>query len=458
MHDLRKKVFESSKTVSRKARSRQQSAQPSPANSRPGSRAPSRQVSEEEYSSDSDWEDSLTNSVANSEEGDEASPVSRSEVLHNHIVDLLDQKRSSMQDREGKLTAYTNLIRHHPNATEEIEQQINDLIPALLRGVRGRGTTLETINAIKALTVTILTTELETAHDRVYPTLKGICENSDDESVKVAAIKAMGIATMCGGGSATAAEELMEFLLEIVESDGHAIDAGDNGPVVAAALTAWGFVASNIDDLEEQSTRALEAFTEQLDSTDVDVQVAAGADIALLLEVAREYEEEMGEAWNMRYDQDKLLQHLTALTRESSKSISKKDRRHLHTSFNSVVTSLEHGKGPGYSTARRFATNPHTGGNKAEFRDDYQEYGYREKLRIQNISIIIDSWSLSARVGMLRSILGSGLANHYMDNPVVRGLLHGAQTEYIQPSTVQRKSKSDRSSRSGKKAQRDNGF
>ncbi|KAI5861138.1 interferon-related developmental regulator-domain-containing protein [Durotheca rogersii] len=457
MHDLRKKVFESNKTISRKARSRQQSGQGSPASSRAGSRAPSLQPSDDEHSSDTDWDDGLTVSVANSEYSDDTPPASRSEALHNHIVDLLDQKRSSVQDREVKLAAYAHMLRHHPNAAvDEINQQINDLIPLFLKAARGFITSLETVNAIKALTVTILSTELETAYGRVYPTLKGICQDLDDESVKVAAIRAMSVATMCGGGGTAEAEELMEFLLDIVETDGHVIEAGDSGPVVAAALDAWGFVASNIDDLEEESTRALEAFSEQLNSTDVDVQVAAGSNIALLLEAARVYEDETGEAWNMRYDQDQLLSQLAALTKESSKSISKKDRRHLHTSFNSVITSLQHGKGPGYSTARRLATNPHTGGNKTDFRADFQEYGYREKLRIQNITILIDTWSLSARVRMLKSVLGSGLANHYTDNQVVKGLLSGAHAEYTQ-SSAQKKNRGDKSSEGGKRPSRGKG-
>ncbi|KAI2625683.1 interferon-related developmental regulator-domain-containing protein [Hypoxylon sp. NC1633] len=436
MPDLRKKIFESGKTVSRKARSRQQSAQASPASSRGGSRAPSTHASDEEDLSDYECEDSLTSSIVNSEDGDEANAnlKSPSEVLHGHIVDLLDQKRDSGQDREGKLTAYTELIRHHPSA-DEVKGQMGEIIPTLLKTVRGRTTPQGVLWALKALMLTTLTTGAENIHDLVYPTLKAICQDSDfdehNEAIKMAAIKAMSISTMCGGGSVAAAEEFLEFLIEIIESDGHVIDAGDIGPVVAAALNAWGFVASGLDDLEEESTEALDAFTEQLESIDVDVQVAAGSNIALLLEAAREYEEETGETWNMRYDQDGLLRRLTALTRESSKSISKKERRQLHASFNSVVTSVEHGKGPGYSTARRHASNPHTGGNKADFREEYQEYGYRQKLRIQNISIVIDSWSLSARLEMLKSVLGSGLANHYLNNPVVRDLLSGARTEYL---------------------------
>ncbi|GAP89520.1 putative ifrd domain-containing protein [Rosellinia necatrix] len=434
MHDLRKKILlESGKTMSRKARSRPESlgASPngSPAPSRGASRVTSRYASEEEDLTDTEYEDSLTNSIFGSDDGDEPL-VSWTERLGDRIVELLDRKRSSTKGREACLIAYTHLIRHH-YAEEHIEPQLNELIPALLKSIRGSGNTDETISAVKALTMTILSTESENFYDRAYPSLKGLCQDSAEESLKVEAIEAMSIITMCGGGSVVAAEELLEFLVEIVESDGHSIGAGDNGPVVSAALRAWGFVASNLEDLHDQSDQALEVFTEQLDSTEVSVQVAAGVNIALIFEAAREYEEETEEAWDLQYDQHKLVQRMTALVRESSKSVSKKDRKHLHASFNSVLTSLEHGKGPGYSTARRMASNPHTGGTKADFSEEYREYGYREKIRIHNINMIIDTWSLSARVEMLRSVLGAGLAIHYMANPVVKDLLSSAQVEFV---------------------------
>ncbi|KAI3326775.1 interferon-related developmental regulator-domain-containing protein [Xylariaceae sp. AK1471] len=434
MRDLRKKILlESGKTVSKKARSRPDSlgASPnsSPIPSRAASRINSRYASEEEDLTDSEYEDSLTNSVINSDDGDE--PVaSWTERLRDRIAELLDRKRSSAKGRETCLSAYTHIIRHH-YAEEQIESQLNELVPALLKSIRAGSNADETLSAVRALTMTILSTESETFYDRVYPGLKGLSQDSGEESLKVEAIEAMSIVTMCGGGSVTDAEELLDFLVEIVESDGHSVEAGDNAPVVSAALTAWGFVASNLDDLQEQSGQALEAFTEQLDSTHVDVQVAAGMNIALIFEAAREYEDETEEAWNLQYDQHKLVQRMTALVRESSKSVSKKDRKHLHASFNSVLTSLEHGKGPGYSTARRMTSNPHTGGTKTDFNEEYREYGYREKIRIHNISMTIDTWSLSARVEMLRSVLGAGLAIHYMENPVVKDLLSSAQVEFV---------------------------
>ncbi|KAJ8130142.1 hypothetical protein O1611_g3488 [Lasiodiplodia mahajangana] len=444
MRDLRKKILlESGKTVSRKARSRPDSlgASPnsSPTPSRGASRLNSRYASEEEDLTDSEYEDSLTNSVANSDDGNE--PVATwTERLGDRIAELLDRKRSSAKGRETCLSAYTHIIRHH-HAEEQLAPQLNELVPALLKSIRGGSNMEETLSAVKALTMTILSTESEDFYDRVYPSLKSLCQDSAEEALKVQAIEAMSIATMCGGGSMVAAEELLDFLVDIVESDGHSVEAGDNGPVVSAALTAWGFVASNLDDLQGQSDLALEVFTEQLDSTDVDVQIAAGSNIALIFEAAREYEDETDEAWDLQYDQHKLVQRMTALVRESSKSVSKKDRKQLHASFNSVLTSLEHGKGPGYSTARRMASNPHTGGSKTDFGEEYREYGYREKIRIHNISMVIDTWSLSARVETLRSVLGAGLAVHYLENPVVKDLLSSAQVEFV--STPKKGSRGD---------------
>ncbi|KAI1113945.1 interferon-related developmental regulator-domain-containing protein [Nemania sp. NC0429] len=435
MRDLRKKILlESGKTVSRKARSRPDSLGASPSNSptpsRGASRLNSRYASEEEDNlSDSEYEDSLTNSIANSDDGDE--PVTTwTERLGDRIAELLDRKRSSAKGREACLSAYTHIIRHH-YAEEQLEPQLGELVPALLKSIRGGSSMDETLSAVKALTMTILSTESDNFYDHVYPSLKGLCQDSGEELLKTQAIEAMGIVTMCGGGSVVAAEELLDFLVEIVESDGDSVGAGDNGPVVAAALNAWGFVASNLEDIQGQSEQALEAFTEQLDSTDVDVQVAAGGNIAFIFEAAREYNDETEETWDLQYDQHRLVQRMTALVRESSKTVSKKDRKHLHASFNSVLTSLEHGKGPGYSTARRMASNPHTGGTRMDFDEEYREYGYREKVRIHNISMVIDTWSLSARVNMLRSVLGGGLAIHYMENPLVKDLLSSAQVEFV---------------------------
>jgi ABC-type Zn2+ transport system substrate-binding protein/surface adhesin len=84
----------------------------------------------------------------------------------------------------------------------------------------------------------------------------------------------------------------MSLFFEIIESDGASIDAPDEGNVVIAALEEWGLLATEIEDLEEETEAAMEAFVEQLDSADSGVQIAAGENIALLYEKSLTPQEE----------------------------------------------------------------------------------------------------------------------------------------------------------------------
>ncbi|KAH7025780.1 interferon-related developmental regulator-domain-containing protein [Microdochium trichocladiopsis] len=428
MHDLRKKaLLESGKTMSRKARSRPESAlhspMVSPTPSRGGSRAPSRYASEDEANSSSDNEQSVASSYQLSDgsdeyqDGDDDATAAQpwDERLKDNIVGLLDRKRSSAAVRETMLSGYCHLLRHN-YAEGRLDGQINDLLPIIMRSIRGGSTTEESVLALKALQITTISMESDFIYGRTFQHLKGVCEDSGEEIVKTESIIAMSVATMCGGGDDHDAESLLTFLTDIVASDGASIDAPDNGPVVTTALVAWGFVASQLDDLQSPASEAMDAFIEQLDSTDVDVQIAAGFNIALICESLREYEQENGEVWSLDYNKPQLINRMRLLTKESSKLISKKNRKQLHQSFKSVVTSLERGKGPGYSTA---------------LDENEREFGYREKLRFQNISLTIDSWALSVRIEMLTKVLRGGLATHYTNNPVVKDLLDEAEAEAL---------------------------
>ncbi|KAK6080410.1 hypothetical protein SCUP234_03378 [Seiridium cupressi] len=453
MRDLRKKILlESGKTVSKKARSRPDSnfgstthsPSSSPAGSRQASRAPSRYASEDELSDD-DLNDSLTDSIVASEDGEET--ISDwTDKLKDCINEILDRKRSSTQGRERYFAGYTHLARHH-FADTMIENQLHELVPAMLKSIRGGRNTEETVGALKALQMTTFTTQSESIYDQAYSILKSAAEGSDEEAIKVEALYTMAVVTIFGGGAEVAAQELMDFAVEIVESDGHSIEAGDNGPVVTAALAIWGFLASHVDDLEQQSEEALEAFTEQLDSSDADVQIAAGTNIALIFEAIRLFNEQaedehdhkqeelrleakqkgeryIPESYNpfdLQYNQHQLVQQMTELAGRSSKSVSRKDRRQLHTTFNSILKSLELGKGPGYSEAGRIARESDRGGARVYAAEKvFTEFGYRNTVKGDDgRTLTIDSWSLSIRVDFLKRILGGGFTTHWSYNPAV---------------------------------------
>ena len=366
--------------------------------------------------------------------------------LRDRVAELQDRKRSSMQGREASLMAYLHLLRYH-FALGQIANSASDISSALLKSIKGSNSPGERSLALKALAVTVLTCPSETLFGQLFQPLKGVCEDAEEEDVKADAIRTLAILVLHGGGSNVAYEEILEFMIEIIESDGSTVDAADSGAVVTAALQAWGLVASYADDLMDQSEQSIDVFMEQLDSTDVEVQTSAGSNIALVFEAARDYEE-AGEPLNLQYNQHRIMTRMAEIMRESPKSISKRDRRHLRSNFASIVTSLEQGKGPGYSTAGRGGLNPHTGGQRMEGEGDFQEFGYREKIRVHNQVMVIDTWSLQARVETLKILLGGGFAVHFMENPVVNQMLENAEIEYVTNTSARKKQQKGRSPRS----------
>ncbi|KKY32598.1 putative ifrd domain-containing protein [Diaporthe ampelina] len=437
MHDLRKKaLLESGKTQSRKARSRpdSKSATPitSPGHSPAGSRAPSRYASEDEGDSDSDFDDMMTMSTTSgaSDHGDDDGTgrawVDRLNARVSQIVAggrSGERKKISNQEREDMLKSYLHLARHY-YVRSEIEAPMNDLVLGLIRAIKSGVSTTERTLALKALSVTILTNPTDTVLDQYVTSLKSTCEDDDAEEVKTAALRALAVAAMYGDGSTDAAEDMMLYMLEIIESDGHTVGAADVAPVVVAALESWGFMAAHLEDLSDQSEQAMEAFVEQLGSTDAYVQTSAGNNIALLFESATESEESSGEKMNLRYDPKRLAQQMREASR-GSKSMSKRDRRHLKSDFNSIATGLERGKGPGYSTAGWAASNPHTGGNAvvSSHGGDVNEFGYRQTISVGKDKMTIDSWALSAKVDFLRTVLAGGFPTHLAKNETVQDMI-----------------------------------
>lgn len=220
----------------------------------------------------------------------------------------------------------------------------------------------------------------------------------------------------------------MDEFLEIVESDGNSVDAPDSPEVVTAACEEWGSLATFVDDLEEKSEAAMEAFVDQLESSSTSVQIAAGENIAIIYEKSysprgsddpeaseSEKADEYGfpldasqikryEPWRQRHQ----LEHtLGELAKASSKSISKKDRKTLHATFGDVLATIKYPvRGPRYSTVIEKKTG--------------RLLGSRMFVRIHKSGVMkIDTWWKLHRLQSLRRVLGGGFLTHYQHNEVV---------------------------------------
>ncbi|KAI9827299.1 MAG: hypothetical protein M1826_006403 [Phylliscum demangeonii] len=447
MHDLRRQALESRKTVSRKAQSKQSSrnsSQPasrsnSRANSRATSRATSRQGSDEEDERLSDETSLSINSideVLSGEDGDLQAAGWKAD-LDDALQQLLERKRSSSAGREKTLQALIRMLSSR-YAAEEIRSKTEAVVSGLLKSVKSNSSERESVFALKALALVLITDPADDAYDVIHQPLKRAMNEAESLTVKAAAIQTLAAAAFFGGLVDDEVLSLMDYLLEIAETDGHSIEAGDSISVVTAALEGWGLLATQVEDLEQRSRTALEIFVDQLDSSEAPVQIAAGENIALAYEKSfteREEDEEdpdpdgflgaghatdsdpedetprNGPKMVQRYQPydnvERLKQQLSALASTSSRRISKKEKKSLHSNFADILHSVENPtRGPRYQ--------------KAVSQETGKRYGSRMVVRLHQTGVMkIDKWWKLHRLQSLRRILGAGFMAHYEHNAVV---------------------------------------
>lgn len=279
--------------------------------------------------------------------------------------------------------------------------------------------------------MTVITSPSDLIYEAVCGPLKRVISDSASVPSKTAAVHCLGTCTFFGGASDDEILENMAYLLEIVASDGAFIEAQDKAGPVVAALEEWGSLSTLIDDLAEESEEAAECFVEQLSSSDPNVQIAAGENIALLYEKSyRPLSEDDGAA---EFDGDdivadpddipgvpKLVKNYDAYRRTDilkdtlsdlanlhNRHISKKELKSVRTNFTDILDSVEY---PTHGPRYQNAINHDTG----------KRYGSRMAVRIHKHGVMkIDKWWKLHRLQALRRVLQSGFVTHYESNPVV---------------------------------------
>ena len=354
------------------------------------------------------------------------------EELSERIEEILDRKRSSVQGREATLTAYIRILTAQ-YFQEDISGRETALVASFLKSIKAESSELETILALKALAITVITApSASTSETTTSPLLRTISD-TDAIPIKTAAIHALGCHIFYAESSEDEILSTLTFLLEIISSDGHYINAPDEPAPTIAALEEYAFLTTLIEDLSAETEEAIETFIDQLQSSDPGVQIAAGECIALLYEksytepeeneVLSDSDEEGVTVFSdpestpgvpklvKRYTpyrrHDNLVHVLTSLSRLSTRSISKKDRRNLHTSFSDILNSIEH---PTHGPRYQNAINGETG----------RRYGSRHVVRIHREGVMrIDKWWKLVRLNGLRRVLQGGFLQHYERNAVV---------------------------------------
>ncbi|KAL4882365.1 interferon-related developmental regulator-domain-containing protein [Aspergillus karnatakaensis] len=437
MPDLRRQVLESGKTISRKAASREGSGRNSRTNSAQNSRQTSRNVSRQ-ASDDEDagcLSDDTAISLGSFDDLDsldlENNNTDWNQELLEVIEDILDRKRSSVFGREETYSAYCRLSKFH-YVEELIRRRVPDLLAAFFRSIKAETSIRESTLALRALELLAITAADNTIFENAEPLLTRTIRDSTSTEIKAAAIHCLGTCTMFGGAGDDGIEDQMTYLLDVVASDGQSIDAEDDSTCVTAALQEWGFMATEIEDLENESEDAIQIFMEQLTGGDSSVQIAAGENIALLYEKSytpQEDDDDEGEdedeadgetghdsdsdeetfrtgpklvkRYNAYHNTPELERQLQSLATVHTKRISKRDKKSLHTNFASIRTTVANPRrGPMYNTAIDQDTNKH--------------YGSKLTVKIGRQGVMhIDRWWKWIRLNSLRRVLQGGFAVHY---------------------------------------------
>ncbi|KAF3933126.1 hypothetical protein ABW19_dt0202287 [Dactylella cylindrospora] len=439
MSDLRRRALGGGKTPSKRSSlSKAGSKTNSKSTSRVNSATASRHGTDDEaWESDgSVWSfGSLGDELKSLE--DLPNTTSWQEDLGDRIVRITDKDRKKLATGglEEALIAY-NRILQSKYAGGELEGKTGVIVEALSRSIRTGKTDKETSLACQALVLTLITDNDCVSFGDLNSVFQRIITDHDSLIVKTAAIHALGALAFFTDASEEDIETTMDFFHEIVENDGHSIGAGDDSGTVAAAIEEWGLLLTHIDDGEDITDRSSEAFVEQLESTEIEVQVAAGEVIALMFEKAHrehtsdddesEEDDAAGEEYTNNFvinppddearapvqkytvyrNQPHLKQLLTNLSRSSAKNISKKNRRTQHATFANVLHTVNHPlHGPNYSRALDF---------------DGREQGSRLEVKVGRKGIVkLNNWWKLVRWNALRRFLGGGILVHWQENPII---------------------------------------
>ena len=427
MHeDLRRRALESGKTVSKKAKSKTASRESSRATSRTGSRVASR-VQSRDASDDEEGPGNLsddTNHSINSIDAllesedfnDQTTDVIKQQ-LNDCIVDLLDRKSSNNKSREENLTTYVACLTSHLLA-DVLYGRVPDLLAAFSKSVKAETSEKETILALRAIALTAISYSDESLYEIVSSLLIRSISDSQSSTVKAAAIHSLGICISFGGADEAEISEKLTFLQEIATSDGAFVEAQDDGEVVAAALQTYGFLATEVEDLEAESEDAVAAFMDQLDANDVRVQIAAGENIALLYEKSHtpreeddpSSDEEIAEGddsddedgggdtslikrYNAFHNTPEVLDKVHSLSSLSTKAMHRRDKKQLHQSFASIAITIQNPRlGLQTNNASKMIVRIHREG---EMR--------------------VDKWWKLMRLNAIRRLLAGGFVNHYFE-------------------------------------------
>jgi len=347
---------------------------------------------------------------------DESSAEEAFESKFKDAIDLASEKAVATRTKGLEALCQGLLKRYMPDFLENQKVTITDIVEKSLK--KGKGSEIATASKL-ALLLGIQLFQPE----EMYTLLKGTMLNYATDNTQAATSRASvitGLAGLCfiGGGELAEVVQIMKhletiFSASLPKKDGsQASHSAETLALHTASLSAWSLLTTllNPAQIYETINKYTDIMRGLLQASDVDLRIAAGQTLVLLLEGAYEHDEDYEPE-----DFTGLVAELKQLATDSSKSKSKKDRKEQRSSFRDVLRGVEEGESP--SETIKFG---------------------REVLKL-------DSWLKKLQYDWFCKAMGAGINFHLSVNAMIRGIFDlGATINLLEIQDTNKLSKTQR--------------
>lgn len=300
----------------------------------------------------------------------------------DQALDAVTEKRGSTRE-EGWAKLNRGLALHY--SSEWLDKRRETVTEALLHSIK-KGSEKEASLALRGLALVAVTlgSEADSLHAPFSELLHTLAK--DDTKVGLLRSEALDALTAIAFVTNAHVEALMDFCHTFKRS-----------AISEAALRNWGVLATlrDVSDHEKIYTDMMPDLALLLDHNDLDVRLAAGEDIAYLVEVERSVasEEEAPFSLDDLYpdvvSMPEVLEKLQDLSADRSRYQSKDKVLKQRSGFREIVNSVEEG--------------------------DFEP----TVLAINRSTVHFDNWAQLKRLNFFRAILGEGIQEHFIENELL---------------------------------------
>lgn len=363
------------------------------------------------------------------EEPDQPDEATQEEIFEEKLKEALDGlSEKSSQRRLQCLESISNgfLKKIVPDFINDRRLTITDAIEKCLK--KGRGQEQSSAATLAILVCFQLGDIAYDMRKSLGPLLQAL---SRDQSVQVQARAkcccALGLISFLAGSELNDIVEPMQSLESIfsgsyLKGNGAVpIISSEEANLHAAALSSWSLLLtllspgdvytfmSSTQDNHTEYLPQIEKLEELLDSSSLEVRMAAGECICLAYELGRDYDSDF-EMDNL----DSLCETLKQLANDSHKYRAKKDRKTQRSSFREILHFIEDDVTP----------------------DIQVKFGQE--------MLLLDTWCRKKQYDTICSVLGSGMNYHLSENKLLREIFELGEKVSTMSSADLKQSKHDR--------------